>query len=179
MCVVLKTISQLEFFWQHPQSAPFHKRLNLLRKQNFSLRKLFKHLIPAIPGKNRHTKKVTHSPNRALLCGEQVSKLLKLGNDENSFLLPFPHWKHKNVYILINYIQGEREILNKFAFAWRETFKLKIHTRKIGFRSSRVLEGSGFRARVLLTTSIICISVNPKLNCRGSDSLATGRSNTL
>lgn len=29
------------------------------------------------------------------------------------------------------------------------------------------------------TTSIICISVNPKLNCKGSDSLATGRSSTL
>lgn len=51
--------------------------------------------------------------------------------------------KHKNVYILINYIRGEREILNKFAFAWRETFKLKIHTRKIGFRSSRVFGASG------------------------------------
>lgn len=30
-----------------------------------------------------------------------------------------------------------------------------------------------------LTTSIICISVRPKLNTRGSDSLPTGRSSTL
>lgn len=30
-----------------------------------------------------------------------------------------------------------------------------------------------------LTTSIICISVSPKLNCNGSDSLTTGRSKTL
>lgn len=31
----------------------------------------------------------------------------------------------------------------------------------------------------LLTTSIICISVKPKLNWSGSDSLTTGRSNVL
>lgn len=30
-----------------------------------------------------------------------------------------------------------------------------------------------------LTTSMICMSVRPKLNCSGSDSLATGLSSTL
>lgn len=34
-------------------------------------------------------------------------------------------------------------------------------------------------AWLILTTSIICISVKPKLSCKGSDSFATGRSSTL
>lgn len=46
-----------------------------------------------------------------------------------------------------------------------------------------VLEKESFelckRTIITPTTSMICINVKPKLSCKGSDSLATGRSSTL
>ena len=71
------------------------------------------------------------------------------------------------------------EIASQNFSLFRAAFFFSLSSVSVAFLIRSVASASLLGARRLLTTSIICIKVSPKLSCSGSDSLTTGRSSTL